>query len=565
MNLTLTDALSAPNGAPDVVFATLNGKLFIAYDSAVNRMHVYSPTESTSLVRRVGLAPPAAPTVANTGSGSYAATPRWYKEAVRVKSGGTILRQSNLSAAVAFTPSGSGTAARVTKAAATGEGETHWVVYGAAQSADGPYYELAETVVATTTYDDSEAPSNYSTHELSPLDGAFFPFPSTKFILSDGTRLFGLGVYESAAGDSVDPKPGRLYWTPPLGVSEISLTVGVGDDERIQNTVEQDDWLDLGINGPGGTDTGLAGPVQGVIFAFQWRGVYQAIPTGQATAPFKRLIVTTSFGNVRHQMLVVAEDETGAPCVYFWDPLDGPRRVGLGGTVQWLGKDVFDLVQTVNLAATIIGWGAYDKTNKRVIWAVATGSSATPDTGIVFHVALGQIDVHTDIRKGWAKWTGALVSALCGVMFPNALTSPRPLKHCLYSGAIGGAVVRQDGTSNQDGGVSYQGYVESKAFSWDILARRKRATEAYLTAKAQAATTITVKTIKNWGTETITETAVSIAPSGSETRLVRRIEDLDNTDLIVSQTRIGDASAANVTWTLDQYDQFVEALEGATS
>ena len=47
--------------------SALNNKLFQAYDSTVNRLQVYVPDESTSNVRRAGLAPCGAPTAANTG------------------------------------------------------------------------------------------------------------------------------------------------------------------------------------------------------------------------------------------------------------------------------------------------------------------------------------------------------------------------------------------------------------------------------------------------------------------------------------------------------------------
>ena len=54
---------------------SLNGKFFIAGNTAQDRLHVWTG----STFRRVGLATPAAPTVANTGAGAYAATLRYYK------------------------------------------------------------------------------------------------------------------------------------------------------------------------------------------------------------------------------------------------------------------------------------------------------------------------------------------------------------------------------------------------------------------------------------------------------------------------------------------------------
>ncbi len=124
-SVTLTDNLSAGAGVK-MRGASYGGKLFLAYQSAVDRLHVYDPILAT--VRRVGLAmPAAAPTVANTGSGTYAGI-RYYRVRYLQLSGTTIIRRSEPSASVAFTPSGSGSAARITKPAAITEGETHWEI-----------------------------------------------------------------------------------------------------------------------------------------------------------------------------------------------------------------------------------------------------------------------------------------------------------------------------------------------------------------------------------------------------------------------------------------------------
>src|SRR5690348_11311398 len=60
--LTLKDNISSEPYTFSAV--TLNGKLYMAYDSTVNRLHVYDPGFSTSDVRRAGMGTPAAPTAA---------------------------------------------------------------------------------------------------------------------------------------------------------------------------------------------------------------------------------------------------------------------------------------------------------------------------------------------------------------------------------------------------------------------------------------------------------------------------------------------------------------------
>src|SRR3989304_4835117 len=57
-SVTLTDNLSPSTDAVQVRGAGYGGKLFLAYNSAVDRLHVWAPTLATPQVRRVGLATP---------------------------------------------------------------------------------------------------------------------------------------------------------------------------------------------------------------------------------------------------------------------------------------------------------------------------------------------------------------------------------------------------------------------------------------------------------------------------------------------------------------------------
>jgi hypothetical protein len=561
--LSLKDAIAT---SPQITsFASLNGKLYVAYDSTVNRLHVYNPAESTTAVRRAGLPAPAAPSVANTGSGAYTATQRWYCVAWRAKVSGVIVREGPYSTATAFTPSGSGTAARVTEPTAASEGETHWVLYASADSADGPFYEIAETVVATTTYDDSAAPSTYNVNAAAPVVGAQYPFPSVKYLLSDGTRLFGLGVWESSAGTSVAPVSGRLYWTPPYQASS-----GHGDDdERFQDTATQADWLNLNINA-GGQDRGLAGPINNVIFAFQSKGIDMILSTGQATAPFKRVNLSREYGSVSNDSTVVAPDEAGNLWVYFLDPAHGPCRVGLGGQIQRLDKDVSDLWADVNLSAsTVVAWGAYDPANRRIYWEVATGSSNTPDRALVFHIPLaaGSVGptfaIGQDVRGGWATWTGAVATGRHGVMFASALTASRPLTEVLYFGNATQNLAKLDASATADyDTTTFQGYVTSGAFTLGPEAHRNRLLDAYLSAAVSSGATIQETITKDWGAETLTDT-VSLTAAGSETYVRPRLEGTDLADLIVFQVRLGDAAAVAKAWTLVEWVAVVEPQIGA--
>lgn len=153
---TLTPSDAINNTAPDVFGITaqpLDANNFISYRSAQNRLHVL---DTSANWRRAGLAAPAAPTAANQGSGSYNGK-RYFRVRYVVMSGSTVLRRSEPSTSLAFTPSGTGASARVTKPASISEGETHWELE--ASEDDANYYRIARTVVGTTTFDDTSSSS----------------------------------------------------------------------------------------------------------------------------------------------------------------------------------------------------------------------------------------------------------------------------------------------------------------------------------------------------------------------------------------------------------------------
>lgn len=540
-NMTIIDQVVVTPWTTRAV--TLNGKLYFAFGSGVNRLHVFDPGLSVTTVRRAGMGTPAAPTVANSAvAGAYPATLRYYKVAYTEQRGGVTVRRSELSPKVSFTPDGAHTNATVTKPAAISESETHWELYGSAD--DTTYYLLATTVVGTTTYADTATPSTYNTNTAQPTTGANTPFPSVRYLGTDGNRLLGFGVYETSAGDSLPPKNGRVFFGPVLDSS------GVQDDERINNTTALQGWIDLARNS-GAVDRALTErPVNNVFYAFQSVGVYGLFPTENATTPYRRVIVSTAVGAINQQSTIVAEDGTGAVCAYFLDITKGPYTVGGPHGLRWCGKDVKDVWSTVNKDATIVAAHAVWYPDRHVVlfW-VATGSSNTPDTILALDVTKQALDESGDLRGGWTVWKGDFAAASCSVMFSNTVAATRSRNRVPYVGlTIGTNLYRYDESKTDDNGVAFQAFVTSS-----VLAQSTKAMavlRSYVRASAKAAVTIQQAYIRNFGDEANRTATVLLTPVGSQTGVLRMFETPELQDADAIQVTLGDVSAVASTWQL---------------
>lgn len=544
--LTLKDAISSlPQNA---TWAVLNGKLYWAYDSPVNRLHCYDPIDGT--VRRVGMGTSGAATVADHGSGSYAATARFYRIRMMVVRSGRIQRQSNAGASVTFTPSGSGASARVTiPASLPGEGETHWQVEGSID--DTVYYILSgPIVVGTTTYDDTTAPSAYADNTAAPAPGAFTPWPSVKYLVSTGDRLIGFGVYESTAGEGFPPKDGQVYYSPVLDTTDTD------DDERVSNSITFKGRIGIARNA-GSEDRAIAGPMDGQIFVFQSRGTYMLVPTRNAEQPYDRITLQESIGAVSHHSTFVAEDEAGRATVNWLDPEKGPYRYGSGG-LQWCGYDNQTLWSTVNLSATNkVAHGQWDLNNRRALFWIATGAANDPDTVLAFQVREGTPTQAEGVRYGWAKWTGALCAARCSVMFAESFGSTMSRRLKPYAGLSASLLRAEDSAATDDNGTAFQAYALSRAWKLDPIHVNKRLGKAYVQVKTQAGVTIYETLIRNYGVQSL-QTQTLITAVGSETRALRRFDVAELADAFTFQTQLGDVAAVANTWTLDHWSATLE-------
>lgn len=531
----------------NAVAASLNGSAYLGYDTAVNRLHALDT--GTTTIRRVGLALPAAPTVANTGAGAYAATLRYYKVAYAVISGSVTLRRSELSAAVSFTPSGAGTAARVTKPAALGEGETHWLLYASADNLS--YYLIATTVVGTTTYDDSATPSAY-TGDAPQLTGTNIPPPSVKAILSDGARLVMAIPWESsAASGETEIKQNRVWFTRLLGAS------GIGDLETIPVTVNQKNYIDIGELNDDGAITGLGGPIDSVIYAFQANRIVPLLPTGDGENPYAApRTLTTVIGAVNHKCIVMAEDEGGQPAIYFISQR-GPYRIGRNG-LESLTANVEDLFAGARALDETIH-GIYHKNRRQIWWTAETSPQVY--TILVYDIKHGAFSRYT-VPQG--------VIVKCSCLFFDATLGTLLVPYLGGKLSDNALIRRYDNIytaspAADDAGAAYRGYIVTRAYVPAGIGQNIEMQAPSLLALASSGTTITINAIRDFGISPTASGTVLLTPTGSATRVLGVAQDCTINAVGVIQYEIGDASAIAKLWTLDGFSAPYEVREARQS
>lgn len=426
-NVTLDDAIS--DGYQHVAAVTFNKKLFMGYNSAVDRLHCYDPNLASPRVRRVGFAVPAvAPTVADTGAGTYAAVARYYRVRWLQYSSPTIIRRSEPSpVSTLFTPSGTGSAARITQPTPPGEGETHWEVE---VSLDGIIFFVVAgvatltvagpIVIGTTTYDDSSVRDTWLTLTTSEESGQYIPPTSCRFLATDGNHLLMAGSYEGGPSS-------RVYYTPALGTSDH------GDDERVVNTLLVKGWVDLDEK-DGGAITGMCPyAINGVVYVFKYRQTWKLLPTGDDQKPYIPRKLSPVIGCIYFKTIVMYDDVNGNPMVGFLSH-KGPYRAGIGGILH-IGRDSEDMwfgtnnyPTRVNLeASTMVAHGVYHTDLHQLWFYVATTTVAT-GVGVDSPNLKLMLDVRQQVRMdqygmrgGWARHTGKSCKAVCSVMFANTL------------------------------------------------------------------------------------------------------------------------------------------------
>lgn len=398
------DAIVLANGAQYQLQAqTLHGRLFIAYKSAEDRLHVWDGVT----LRRCGLAEPAGPpTGSDNGSGTFATT-RYYRVRFTEQAGGITARRSEPSETLTFAPSGTGSGVEITRPAIVDEGETHWELEASLDDAN--FYRIATQALASNTYvDTTAANTGYTAGVLSDTIGDYNLIGSGEFVVADQDRLLIGGSFNDANLAS------RVSWTP------VFNDPGVSNDERIP--IATDNFQDLdGFEG--GRLTGLSTNINGYIYAFKQSHIYKLVRTGVRQQAYEAIPLTKSRGALKGSV-VNAFDEQGRPGVFFLDPDVGGCVLGANG-LQQCGADILDIWRTVNLNASVVARAVYYPDARQVHWWIATGDSDVPDTRIVLH--LNEIRLtESGYRRGWAVWNGPSATALAVCLYADNVDTGGP-------------------------------------------------------------------------------------------------------------------------------------------
>ncbi len=536
---TIKDALTTTPEA--ATYASINGKLGIAYGSATARFHYWDG----STIRRAGLAATGAPTAADGGGGgAYAAVLRYYRQRSTVQSGGVTIRRSEPSASVSFTPSGANANATVTQATVINEGETHWEVEASIDNIT--FYRIATVAIGTTTYADSALTTTYNANTLSAATGFYTLQKPYRFVAADQNRILGLGSYTST------DKQSRIELSAVIGSSDIS------DEERVDTTTNY--YIDLD-EADSGVPTGLAGPIDGNFFAFKEKQIWQLVPTGSPSQPYRADAISKTVGAINQASISRGEDRDGRPALYFVSSR-GPYRWSANG-LEYLGHGVEDYITGPRGTLALGNYyttarALYYQTKRQVLffWASAVAEQYDAYRYDVLHNAWSR-DPFVQI----GRYPGITAAAL----FSNTLGASMSLDLKPYYGgsdaSANQAQLLKGDTGSQDQGVEFTPSITTKAYEVGGPGYNGAVSDGQLTAVAAAGVTVRATVVPDFGATTGKTATALLTAAGSETRVSKRLQDLTQAGSQFYQWTFDEPAAQTSAWNLDRFVVHVSQQE----
>lgn len=511
---------------------TLHGKMFLAYKSAVDRLHVYVD----GVLRRTGVGEPAAPTAADSGGAGALTGTRYYRVRYIRMSGTTVQGRSEPSEILTHTITGTTVKVVVTKPASISESETHWELEGATDGAT--FRVVATTAVGTPTVDDTNA--DFDDFPLSPDAGDYANIHSGEFLSVDEDRLLIGGSFED------DDLASRVSWTV------VFNDPGDGNDERIpQDTTN---FLDLDTF-EGGKLTGLSHPVLGSVWAFKSSHIYKLVRTGDRSRAYEPVTITKQMGAIKGS-IVAGRDQRGMACLYFLDPQIGPCRIGVNG-IQACGADLRTTWKTLNPDATdVVCRSVFYPEARQVHWWIAETGEDRPTLRIVLQTNESR-DFADGVRRGWAVWDGNSAKALAVCLFSTNIDADTDRNKVLvpFIAVEGDGLVQQTDTGITDNGTAYAAVIKTKPYKMKTILHRFGVRVAALLAKAATGITLYAKLYRDFEIETThVDNSIDLTPTVmAEGQVIRKLDSFAGSELHVCQVEFGDVDEPLGRWELNQF------------
>ena len=523
-DITQNDAIDfSNNDIYNITTQTINGLNFIAYHSAVDRLHLWDGTT----LRRAGIAQPGPPTAANEGGGAFTGT-RYYRVRFTNVSGSIVLERSEPSTTLTFTPSGAGAGATITEPATiAGETFTNWELEASTDNV--LFYRINSQAFSSTTYTDTTvfATGYASQGPLSEAIGSYLTIGSVKYLAVDGDRLVFAGHWTDATRAS------QIGWTP------VTTDPGVGNSERfpIVTTGGTPIVSDLNLdNYNGGPITGIAATVFGVWYAFKYDHIYMMQRTNDPTGAYSVITLSQSQGALQGS-LVKGQDENGAACLYYLDPQYGPSRVTTGGIEIIAGER--GTWGRVNLQPStgVVARGCFYPYKQQIKYWLALDGSNSPSAGLTLQISsIQQVSGITSgaggVARGWSSFTGRIAQAYCVAVFTELVTisgvttiSERP-----FIGLTSPDFIQRCDVDSTDAGVAYTAKIITRPYFVTGLLNRWGVMRCSILAAANSSANLTVSLIRDFGVETSQAITMNLAPVAAETFVNK---DFDN--LVMSQ------------------------------
>lgn len=475
------------------------------------------------------------PLTTGVSTGTFVGDRHYRVRYVEINSDGVILRRSEPSINLDFTPSDTGAGATITRPALINEGETHWELEAADDLNPDTFWRIQTIPIATTTTTDDVDLTNDSYENHGPVSeeiGTYLLQSSAKFVLADADRLITMGHWDDLT------KKCRVAWSP------VYADPGVGNDERLPLATGGDNYVDLD-NFEGGEITGGAQMSNGIFFVFKWSAVWRFNRTGDITHAYDPICISKVRGAIPDS-IVPGIDEAGRPCIYFLDPAVGPCMVGAGGTRDIAGlRNTWRTVVMTQDAITVRS--LYYKDKQQVHWWLATGDAVSPNKKIVLHVNYIDSSRENAVKGSWVTADGLISTATAVAVWHEVSVEDdvERLRARPFIGLPSGddvdatEMLQRCDVNDTDNGVAYFAKISSKPFLVAGLLNNWGSMACALLATATEVGTLLVSCIRDYGSE---QTAIitDLDAAKDESFVIKKFDQLSMSEARAIQFQFED-------------------------